>query len=76
MQQGHLNSICAFDSTFAIVTELLALSKIFRVVAKPGCGPWACPALLRWSSEKGERVRVLTIHEHEGDKAHLEGKTE
>ena len=60
MQQGHLNSICAFDSTLAIVIELLALSENFRVVAKPGCGPWACPALLRWSSEKGERVRVLT----------------
>ena len=44
-----------------MVIELLALGENFRIVEKPRCGPWACPALLRWSSEKGERVRVLII---------------
>ena len=57
----YINIICAFDSTLDMVIELSALSEIFHVVSKPGCGPWACPALLRWSSEKGERVRVLII---------------
>ena len=44
-----------------MVIELLTLGENFCVVEKPRCGPWTCPALLRWSSEKGERVRVLII---------------